>query len=85
MTGPKVPSPYPLGAYSTRLHIQIYWVKKEVADMDAKKELIDQLKTMAGCCENELKVLLDGYCITREPVRERSNLKKQISALTAKK
>ena len=54
--------------------------------MDAKKELIDQLKTMAGCCENELKVLLDGYCITREPVRERSNLKKQISAfLTAKK
>ena len=23
-------------------HIQIYWVKKEVADMDAKKELIDQ-------------------------------------------
>ncbi len=54
--------------------------------MDAKKELIDQLKTMAGCCENELKVLLDGYCITREPVRERSNLKKEISAfLTAKK
>lgn len=54
--------------------------------MDAKKELIDQLKTMAGCCESELKVLLDGYCITREPVRERSNLKKQISAfLTAKK
>ena len=47
--------------------------------MDAKKELIDQLKTMAGCCENELKVLLDGYWITREPVRERSNLKKQIA------
>ena len=42
--------------------------------MDAKKELIDQLKTMAGCCENELKVLLDGYCITREPEDGRAHV-----------
>ena len=54
--------------------------------MDAKKELIGRLKSVLGCCEEDLKGLLEGYCITRDPVRERSNLKKRIVAfLTAKK
>lgn len=54
--------------------------------MDAKKELIDRLQSVFGCGEEELKGLLEGYCITREPARERSNLKKRIAAfLTAKK
>lgn len=54
--------------------------------MDAKKELISRLKDTLGCCEDELERVFKGYCITKEPVPERSNLKKRITAfLTAKK
>ncbi len=54
--------------------------------MDAKRELQNKIKELFGCGEGILKELLDGNCITKEPVRERSNLKKRISSfLTAKK
>lgn len=54
--------------------------------MDAKKELTERLAALMPGMDEELRRLLEGYCITKEPVRERSNLKKRIASfLTAKK